>query len=207
MKQLEKNEVSKSIKHLKLVDGALFSLERLVCDILEMTKFNHDQISNTLLDIPMLVEESLLKLSHMEGYSRIEFIKNYDELNSSVSSSHPHLVHIIENLISNAIKYQDREIDSPQVIVKAKSSPTLFELSVSDNGLGIPEKQRDHVFSMFKRFHPKISFGSGLGLYMLNKNVERLQGKITYNALQKGTQFNVRIPLNTNEPEAKRANQ
>jgi K+-sensing histidine kinase KdpD len=53
-------------------------------------------------------------------------------------------------------------------------------LEVEDNGLGISEEQHEKMFTMFKRFHPKVSFGSGLGLYMMKKSVDIIGANIIF---------------------------
>ena len=70
----------------------------------------------------------------------------------------------------------------------------MCEVCVRDNGLGIDEKYRDKVFGMFQRFHPKVSFGSGLGLYIVLQNVKAIEGEIVYKPLEQGSEFIVTFP-------------
>jgi signal transduction histidine kinase len=64
-------------------------------------------------------------------------------------------------------------------------------LSVEDNGLGISEKNLDQMFTMFKRFHDHVE-GTGVGLYMIKKMVERAGGYITVSSqLGVGSKFQV----------------
>ena len=74
-----------------------------------------------------------------------------------------------------------------------------IQLTITDNGLGIPEKFRENLFGMFKRFHPKTAFGSGLGLYMVKKSVEKIGGKIHYKDTGNGSAFTVSIPIKSQE--------
>jgi len=52
---------------------------------------------------------------------------------------------------------------------------------------------------MFKRFHPKVSFGSGLGMYMMRKSADVLEGTINYEDTGNGSKFSVRIPNQDSE--------
>jgi K+-sensing histidine kinase KdpD len=61
--------------------------------------------------------------------------------------------------------------------------------------LGVPEAQRDNLFKMFQRFHPRTSCGSGLGLYMMNKSADILHGNISYEACSDGSVFKLELPL------------
>jgi signal transduction histidine kinase len=105
------------------------------------------------------------------------------------------LVLIIENLISNAIKYQDSEEATPHLNIRSWNDDAVFIFEVEDNGLGIPEEHREHLFAMFKRFHPKVSFGSGLGLYMMKKSADILGADLVCETPEKGTVFRLSIPL------------
>jgi signal transduction histidine kinase len=104
------------------------------------------------------------------------------------------LVMILENLISNAIKYQDLTNPIPKVTVGLAQNQGYCTISVTDNGLGIPESNRENVFAMFRRFHPETSFGSGLGLYMIKKAAERLRGTVEYRPEEPGSTFLVTFP-------------
>ncbi|MEC7575772.1 MAG: ATP-binding protein, partial [Pseudomonadota bacterium] len=70
-------------------------------------------------------------------------------------------------------------------------------LRVEDNGLGVPEENQNQLFTMFKRFHPKVSFGSGLGLYMMKKSADILGGEISFEPLKKGSAFILKVPVNS----------
>jgi len=102
---------------------------------------------------------------------------------------------IIQNLISNAIKYR-----SPERVLKlkiaAKKNKNKLNICVEDNGLGIDlELQRNRIFGMFNRFHHH-SEGSGMGLYIVKSMVEKLNGNITIeSSVNKGTSFQIELKL------------
>lgn len=197
LKHLSKGEIEQTQNHLTMIDNSLEQLETLVTDILCMTRLNHAEAPNTLINFAVLIEESLKKLAHMEGFSRVSFSIDLCQLTRPINTSITHLTHVLENLLSNSIKYQSFDKNDTCVSIVARVNNRYFEFSVSDNGIGIPACERGNVFTMFKRFHPKTAFGSGLGLYMVKKNVERLHGTITYTPLNKGSQFTVRIPISS----------
>jgi len=69
-------------------------------------------------------------------------------------------------------------------------------LTVEDNGLGIDEDKRGDLFKIFKRFHPKTSYCSGLVLYMIKKSAEILGGDIKFEQRDgKGSRFTVILPI------------
>ena len=102
---------------------------------------------------------------------------------------------ILENLISNAIKYQDTDKENSFIKISTYGIGAKLALEVEDNGLGIPEDQQDKLFTMFKRFHPKVSFGSGLGMYMVKNSLDILGGEISFKDSGDGSIFKILIPI------------
>ena len=81
-----------------------------------------------------------------------------------------------------------------KINVKTTNRECLIE--IEDNGVGIPQKHQDKVFNMFYRANEK-SDGSGIGLYIVNQAVEKLEGRINMNSnLSDGTIFDIRLPNN-----------
>ena len=83
------------------------------------------------------------------------------------------------NLIGNAIKYSDPEEDDRWVRVGVqRQEDGHWRISVSDNGLGIPEEMQALVFEQFVRAHPEVADGTGLGLSIVRTAVEQIGGRI-----------------------------
>lgn len=108
---------------------------------------------------------------------------------------------ILENLISNAVKYSDPEKPERYVRVEVSEINKDTRIQVSDNGLGIPEEYFSEVFGMFKRFHKTSSFGSGLGLYLVKKNLEKINGEISLESSPEGTVFIIVLPDSSSVPQ------
>ena len=136
----------------------------------------------------------------MEGFQNIIFEKNIS-IKDPITTKLIFLRQNLENLISNAIKYYDPEEPKPVVHITVKKHKGCCIITVSDNGLGVPESYQKELFSMFKRFHPKVSFGSGLGLYLVKQNAEALGGAVIFKSLEKGAEFVFKFPIN-NQKEA-----
>ena len=108
-----------------------------------------------------------------------------------------HLTLVVENLLSNAIKYQDTSKDKSEIHISTERKGKDLVLTIEDNGLGIPERSQEKLFMMFKRFHPKTAFGSGLGLYMVKKSVDKMGGAIAYQNTGGGSQFTITLPTDS----------
>lgn len=101
---------------------------------------------------------------------------------------------ILHNLISNAIKYQQKSEPNKQVLLNIKVENGLCTIVIKDNGIGIPEEHFDNVFKLFFRASNQKQ-GSGLGLYNVKNALVKLNGNIELKSVPNvGTTFNLTIP-------------
>ena len=100
---------------------------------------------------------------------------------------------ILDNLISNALKYSPAE-SSVRVDIRVDGGEAV--VSVTDAGIGIPEEERDHLFQPFSRLAGARGYvGTGLGLYISRAIVEAHGGTIDVVSTRgKGSTFTVRLP-------------
>lgn len=102
---------------------------------------------------------------------------------------------VIQNLISNAIKYSPRSSD---IIITLSEDAASIYINVKDNGMGIPVSEQPRVFEKFfraKNIRDLLAGGTGLGLYLSKRIVENLGGAINFVSTEgKGTTFTVTLP-------------
>jgi PAS domain S-box-containing protein len=113
----------------------------------------------------------------------------------SITSDDTQLVQVFQNLIGNAIKYRRAEV--PHVHVSAtKNGGKDWIFSVRDNGLGIDPQYFERIFVLFQRLHGREQFkGTGIGLTICKKIVERLGGRIWVESQpEKGSVFYFSLP-------------
>jgi signal transduction histidine kinase len=104
---------------------------------------------------------------------------------------------VLNNLVSNAIKYHDPNKKDRFLKIEASVKDGNCLIRVSDNGIGIPRDYHEKVFDMFFRASER-SDGSGLGLYIVRETLERLKGDITCQSAEgEGSTFEVRLPVST----------
>lgn len=104
------------------------------------------------------------------------------------------LVHLFQNLISNAIKY--RSSVPPVIRVSAQREEAFWRFAVEDNGIGIDPKYHSTIFGLFKRLHNRQEYeGTGIGLSMCQRIVEQYGGQIWVESEPgKGSAFFFRLP-------------
>ena len=112
---------------------------------------------------------------------------------------------ILENLLSNAIKYTPQ---GGKVTLSASVEGKMALIHVCDTGIGIPKAEVKSIFKSFFRASNAVDsqeMGSGLGLMLTQKLVEKLQGKLTFATEEgKGTTFSVKLPLgNATDPSVR----
>jgi two-component system OmpR family sensor kinase len=104
---------------------------------------------------------------------------------------------VIENLLSNAYEYGGTDI-----VIAARSDGDETELTVEDNGDGVPDEIRPRLFDPFTRGHTD-SKGSGLGLSIVKRLVEAFGGLITYEpGRPQGSRFVMRLRSDVDSPHA-----
>jgi signal transduction histidine kinase len=101
---------------------------------------------------------------------------------------------VLQNLISNAIKY--RRDEKPRIEIRAKRDSTSWVVSVSDNGRGFDQQFSERIFGLFQRLHPYEVSGTGMGLSIARRVVERHGGRIWAESKEGvGSTFYVSLPL------------
>jgi signal transduction histidine kinase len=193
-KFIKSGETEKALQAIETTKFSLSALIQLVEDILVLTKTKNLEESLTDFSPTELIIEAVDKLSYMDNFDKVNVIRDL-RFTKKIRTQKDRLNLIIENLISNAFKYQNPLSDEPFLRIVTYETGNLFILEVIDNGIGIPEDQQHKLFKMFSRFHPKISFGSGLGLYMIKKSADLLGGEMEYESTGNGSIFRFYAPI------------
>ncbi|QXV64027.1 hypothetical protein INP83_13075 [Mucilaginibacter sp. 21P] len=126
------------------------------------------------VDLCLLVNEVILELHNFIQETGAAI--NIDIVDCEVSFDRIHLHSIMQNLITNALKFR-HPLRPPVIEVSAKKIKGGIEIKVADNGLGIPEQQKEHLFSKYMRFHEQIE-GTGVGLHLIKQIIEDHGGSI-----------------------------
>ncbi len=176
-----------------MMKQAVNRLDNTIKNILDYSRNSRIGMVPERLPMQEIICQAVDHIRHMPEAQKIDFeIKVQEPV--LLMSDRLRVTAIVNNLITNAAKYQ-RSLESNQwVKVVFESGEVGGTLTVSDNGEGIPEDKHQRIFAMFVR-HSQNSTGSGLGLYMCKEMVERLRGTISLKSIPgKGTTFTVFLP-------------
>jgi signal transduction histidine kinase len=166
-------------------------LNNIITGLINLTKLSHTELQKERVDFHKLVNECIASFHTFENFPRVTFIKEIEE-NLEFYSEWTLLNAIIQNLVENAIKYARRL--SPFVKISVTYENNVAIITVEDNGQGIAPEYQKRIFEMFYRA-TQNAHGTGLGLYILKRSVDRLQGDVTVDSEPgKGSIFTVRIP-------------
>jgi light-regulated signal transduction histidine kinase (bacteriophytochrome) len=173
------------------VDGAS-RMQRLIDDLLAYSRVSTK--GKELLDTSSdeALEKALLNLRGAIGESGA--LVTHDPL-PIVLADEMQLVQLFQNLVGNAIKYQDPGV--PRIHVSAaRNGGKTWIFSVQDNGLGIDSLYFDKIFGVFQRLHGRDEFaGTGIGLAICKKIVERHGGSISVESTPgHGSTFRFALP-------------
>ena len=166
-------------------------LNNIISGLIQLTKLNDAALQKEKINFPKLIDDCINSLHHLPEFSRINFRKEI-EPGLNFYSEWTLLNAIFQNLIENGIKYSNN--DQPFVSVEVWSEDGGVTIRVSDNGQGISVEHQSKIFEMFYRATHQ-SGGSGLGLYILKRSVDRLNGKIEIESKPgMGSTFTVTLP-------------
>lgn len=192
---LAKNEDSCEIIHQyhEMMRSSVYKLDETLKEILEYSRNARQGLIIGEIDFRKMVNDNFERMQFMPGYERIEK-RVAVEGNQPFYSDYYRLSLILNNLISNAIKYADSTKDTSFIDIRIVLQPANATLAFRDNGIGIEQSYIAKVFNMFFRATEKNE-GAGLGLYIVKEAVEKLGGTIELNSEPgKGTAFRIELP-------------
>lgn len=183
----EKDEI------VKMIGDRANVLDEFIREVLDYSRNSRLEVRPQPIMIWEVVDEVLSGLEHMDGFDAMT-VRTSIPSDLTVSSDRERLKVILANLYSNAIKYRDHAKES-FLATKAYRTDGEWFLEIQDNGIGIREEHLPHIFDMFYKAHD-TSRGTGLGLYIVQEAVQRLNGQIVVTSKYGvGTTFTIRTPL------------
>lgn len=173
---------------IKKVYSNSMRLKELVNNLLDLNKLNAGKLELYIEknDLTALVNEIILNNETLLEIKGLRCINNITE-KVEVEADSAMLYQIINNVVSNSIKYNK---DRGKIIISKEENKNDVILKIEDNGVGIPEENKEKVFMEYERVKGIKEKGTGLGLPLAKKLVELNKGKMWFESeVDKGTTF------------------
>lgn len=189
----EQQDMGNQNKHISKIKKSIHSLTDILNDLLSVSKLEEGKITINPenINLKTFISEIITEMQPLTSDGQI--LNQHHTGEENIVSDKKILRHILFNLVSNAIKFSPggQSIDIFSVVEKDE-----FILSVADKGIGIPEEDQEHLFERFFRGHNASNIqGTGLGLNIVSRYIELLNGSITFKSEKnKGTTFIITLP-------------
>jgi signal transduction histidine kinase len=197
---IEELRIANDIAHTKDLERVISNSERLlklINSVLDLAKIESGKMDLDLTEVRLssLVDEAVATVSPLINKNSIRLKVKVDDGNSLPVMDPEKFLHILINLLGNAIKFSA----NGQVTIDAVNKPDKIILSVTDTGVGISEEEQARIFEPFKQADSGNSRkyqGTGLGLSITRQLCELMNGKISlFSKLGEGSTFTIEIPL------------
>ena len=179
--------------YFQMYQSQIMRINTIVMDLINLTRMNNPVMNLIRIDFELLLDECISAYQYLPQYKSIRFVKEIEKT-IEFYSEWAIVNTIVQNLVENAIKYSHPDRES-FVRVAISQNYGDIRIEVEDNGIGIPTDYQAKIFDMFFRANDRVD-GTGLGLYILKRAVERLHGQVTFTSEPLvGSTFTVRLPV------------
>ena len=180
--------------YLKRMRDASQRMQTLINDLLSFSRVTTRAQPFTVVDMNLLTDEVISDLEYQidRTLGRVE-VGNLPVIEADPTQMHQ----LLQNLITNALKFHQEGI-APVIQVSSQLMDGKCQINVKDNGIGFDTQYLDRIFKPFQRLHGREEYeGSGMGLAICRRIVERHSGEITaISAPGEGSTFIVTLPIN-----------
>jgi signal transduction histidine kinase len=149
-------------------------MDHLLADLLAFSHISQQRIELVPVALEATVQSALAgcEMEIHESQAQIRCIPPWPMVLAHAAT----LRQVLVNLISNAVKFV--ATPTPQVCLRAEELPGgIIRVWVEDNGIGIPSEFQERIFNVFQRLHTTEYAGTGIGLAIVRKGVERMGGR------------------------------
>lgn len=174
-----------------MINRCVDKLEEKISNTLNMFQGKNDLDE---IDFQSLLDEIMDSLSHIDGFENTRFSINIETENAFYCSKSI-LESILQNLLENAIKYRCKEKQSCSVMINISDNSDGVQIKVIDDGIGIERSKLPRIFDANFRAIMSGEGSHGLGLFIVKKAVEKVNGTIEVkSSVNIGTSFTVDLP-------------
>jgi signal transduction histidine kinase len=186
------NSVKDPNGYVDMIESCILKLDGFIQKIIEYYRNSRLDVEYEKIHFDSLLQECIANFKPQN--TAIEFQLNIDQPVDFKGDTFRISV-ILNNLISNAVKYQKPDEANPKVNLTVKVEPHKATIWIEDNGIGILSEHLSNIFKMFFRSKNNNKPGSGIGLYIVKEALNKIGGTINVESKYgEGTQFEITIP-------------
>jgi signal transduction histidine kinase len=188
-------ELKVAADYFQMIEGRVLKLDDFIKKIIDYYKNARAETVKEKIDFDVFVKNiwDTFKNQNPSIAFNLKIEKNAEYFGDAFR-----LKIIFENLISNAIKYQNPSSEAKKIDVVIKIESNNLYITVSDNGIGIDNPYLESIFNLFFRTEDALHVeGTGIGLYLVKETLNKIGGKIDVTSqIMKGSSFHIVIPNN-----------
>lgn len=196
----EEGDVEAILRYIQMMDKSVTKLDAFIRQLTQFSQDTRLQVVRMPINLEELILDVWQDLKYMDNASKVELDLQVAQ-EAEFYSDPVRLAIVSNNIISNAIKYQDHKKEQSKIEVLVQADEHRAVIQFKDNGLGISNEHLEKVFELFFRASVQAT-GSGLGLYITYNAVGKLGGKIDVDSeVGHGTTFTLNIPNRIKEEQ------
>jgi PAS domain S-box-containing protein len=189
----EKSSPEEKDEYITLIKKSLLKLSGYLEEMNHFFRNEKMAIQRERVDVTKLFQDELDGLKNLYQVGTLQVNLNIDK-QAEFYSDLIRVKTIVTNILTNAIKYADKDKSDPYVHISVRITEPGCEIVISDNGIGIEPEYKDRIFDLFFRATTQ-SHGTGLGLFIVKDTIQRLKGSIDVQSTPGlGTSFKIWIP-------------
>lgn len=167
---------------LEILEKSGNQLQRTVEDLLAVSRIKHTAIDYDEIELKEILTDIIEGFKDTIEKEKIAVHVNIHQC-KTLHFSRPYLQSILQNIISNSIKYRSNK-RKPIVYIEAYQTPLYKVIEVTDNGIGMDlSKGTEKLFAMFKRLHDHVE-GSGVGMHIVKKIMDKYNGVVEVESIE-----------------------
>ncbi len=190
---------AETVDYLERIQKSSYRMQTLINDLLDYSRVATKAQPFAPVDLNQILTQVIsdleIRLEKTQGKVECGDIPRID-------ADPVQMTQLFLNLINNALKFHKPDVPpivkiSGRIIEATKNQSAICEITVTDNGIGFDEKYKDRIFTIFQRLHGRQEYeGTGIGLAVCRKIVERHEGTITAaGTLGEGATFTTKLPI------------
>lgn len=193
LRYVQNGDISKLEKHIHRIKSGVEHLNSVLEDFLSLGKIEDGRVNfqPESCEICKNLQDLCIEMQELAKHEQ-QIVFEHDR-HCRVYTDWHILRNALINLLSNAIKFSD---EGKKITLKLEKKKDKIVITISDEGLGIPAEEKHYLFDRFFRASNVSNVqGTGLGLYIVKKYIDMLQGEISFlSILGKGTTFTIKLP-------------